>query len=55
MEEADIQGLRDAGLSDAKIYYVVELAGLFNLTNRLTSAYGMRLDEDFVTAIEPQN
>lgn len=55
MEEADIPALRDAGLSDAKIYYVIELAGLFNVTNRLTSAYGMRLDDDFLASIAPKS
>lgn len=55
MEEADIQALRDAGLSDEKIYYVIELAGVFNLTNRMTSGYGMRPDDDFMAAIAPRS
>lgn len=54
MEAADIQALRDAGLSDAKIYYVIELAGVFNLTNRMTSGYGMRPDDEFMAAIAPK-
>lgn len=51
MEAADVQALRDAGLSDEKIYYVIETAGVFNLTNRMTSGYGMRPDDDFMVAI----
>ena len=53
MEAADIQALRDVGISDAKIYYIIELAGVFNLTNRMTSGYGMRPDDDFMAAIVP--
>ncbi|MEJ7935939.1 peroxidase-related enzyme [Sphingobium sp. AN558] len=53
-EQADMRLLRDAGLDDETIYYVVELAGLFNLTNRTTAAYGMRPDDDFVREIAPR-
>lgn len=54
MEQADIRALLEAGVSDTKIYYIIELIGLFNLTNRLTSAYGMRLDDDFMESISPK-
>lgn len=53
LEAADIAMLRAAGLDDEEIYYVVELAGLFNMTNRTTAAYGMRPDDDFMAAITP--
>lgn len=53
IEAADIQLLRDAGLDDEEIYYVVELVGLFNMTNRTTASYGMRPDDDFKKAIVP--
>jgi uncharacterized peroxidase-related enzyme len=53
MEAADIQALRDAGLSDAKIYYVIELIGVFNLSNRMASGYGMRPGDDFMASIAP--
>lgn len=53
MEAADVQALRDAGLSDEKIYYVIETASVFNLTNRMTSGYGMRPDDDFMASIAP--
>lgn len=53
MEASDVQSLRDVGLSDEKIYYVIELAAVFNLTNRMTSGYGMRPDAEFMKAISP--
>lgn len=53
MEQADTQRLRDAGLDDETIYYVIEIAGLFNMTNRTTAAYGMRPDDDFMRDIAP--
>ena len=53
LEEADVQGLREAGLSDAKIYYVVQTAAAFNFTNRMTSAFGMRPDDDFLDELGP--
>ena len=53
MEQADLQKLRDVGVPDRKIYYVVELAALFNMTNRLTAGYGMRPDEEFMREIGP--
>jgi uncharacterized peroxidase-related enzyme len=54
MEEADIQQLRNAGLSDAKIYFIIELAAVFNLTNRMTSGYGMRPDDEFMRDSAPK-
>jgi uncharacterized peroxidase-related enzyme len=53
LEEADVQLLRDAGLSDTKIYYVVQTAAAFNFTNRMTSAFGMRPDDDFLDELGP--
>ncbi|WP_340265848.1 peroxidase-related enzyme [Sphingobium mellinum] len=53
MEAADVQSLRDTGLSDEEIYYVIETAAVFNLTNRMTSGYGMRPDDDFMASIVP--
>jgi uncharacterized peroxidase-related enzyme len=51
LEPADLQKLRDVGLSDAKIFYVIELAAMFNFTNRIMSAYGMRPDDEFMREI----
>jgi uncharacterized peroxidase-related enzyme len=53
MEEADMQALRDAGLSEARIYNVVEMAAAFNFTNRMSSGFGMRPDDDFMVRIAP--
>jgi len=53
IEQSDVQQLRAAELGDETIYYVVELVGLFNMTNRTTAAYGMRPDDDFMSAITP--
>lgn len=39
--EADRQGLRDNGFSDADIWDISEVAGFFNMTNRVASATGM--------------
>lgn len=54
LEAADLQALRDVGISDRKIYFIVEMAALFNLTNRLTAGYGMRPDDSFMERIAPQ-
>ena len=53
MEQADMQVLRNAGLSEARIYNVIELASAFNMTNRMTSGFGMRPDDDFMDEIAP--
>ncbi|WP_340267970.1 peroxidase-related enzyme [Sphingobium mellinum] len=53
MELADLQKLRDAGISDRKIYYIVEMASMFNMTNRLTSGFGQRPDDEFIAEIAP--
>ncbi|WP_340265751.1 peroxidase-related enzyme [Sphingobium mellinum] len=55
MEPADLQKLRDVGISDEKIYYIIEMAGMFNLTNRMTSGYGMRPDDEFMQDIAPRD
>jgi uncharacterized peroxidase-related enzyme len=54
LEPADIQKLRDVGLSDAKIFYVIELTAMYNFTNRIMSAYGMRPDDEFMAGIVPR-
>jgi uncharacterized peroxidase-related enzyme len=55
LEQADIQALRDVGLIDAKIFYIIEIAAMYNLTNRLAAAYGMRTDDDFMAATAPSD
>jgi len=41
IEEADRQGLRDAGFSDRDIWDIANVAGFFNMTNRVASATAM--------------
>jgi|tagenome__1003787_1003787.scaffolds.fasta_scaffold20873154_2 uncharacterized peroxidase-related enzyme len=48
LEEADVRVLRDAGVSDEKIFFIVQTVAAFNFTNRWTSAYGMRPDDGYM-------
>lgn len=41
VEEADRQHLRDAGFSDRDIWDIANVAGFFNMTNRVASATAM--------------
>ena len=54
LEPTDLQKLRDVGLSDAKIFYVIELAAMYNFTNRVMSAHGMRPDDEFMAETAPR-
>ncbi len=54
LELADLQKLREVGLSDAKIIYVIEIAAMYNFTNRIMSAYGMRPDDEFMAETAPR-
>jgi uncharacterized peroxidase-related enzyme len=40
--EADRQALRDVGFSDRDIWDIANVAGFFNMTNRVASATDMR-------------
>ena len=53
LEPADLDEMRKFGLSDAKIFYVIEMAAMYNFTNRIMSAYGMRPDDEFMAKITP--
>jgi uncharacterized peroxidase-related enzyme len=50
MEEADLEPLRAVGLTDEAILEAVEIAALFNLTNRLTNAIGIRPNPEYFSA-----
>lgn len=39
--EADLQPLRDVGLDDHQICELVQVVGMFNMTNRVSTALGM--------------
>lgn len=47
MEREDLQPLRDVGLSDETIFEVAQVAGMFNLTNRMANALGWKPNEAF--------
>lgn len=53
LEAADLQKLREASLSDTEIFYVIETAAMYNFTNRIMSAYGMRPDDEFMAETAP--
>lgn len=40
MTEADLEPLRDLGLTDEQILELVQVVGMFNMTNRVSSALG---------------
>ncbi|MDH3669185.1 MAG: peroxidase-related enzyme [Paracoccaceae bacterium] len=42
--EADMNGLREAGLSENEILETVQIVAIFNATNRLNSGLGIKVD-----------
>ena len=47
MEEADIQHLRDVGLTEEDAWDVAEVAAMFNFSNRMAAATGMRPNAEY--------
>jgi uncharacterized peroxidase-related enzyme len=47
IEEVDRQALRDVGFSDRDIWDIANVAGFFNMTNRVASAVDMRPNDDY--------
>ena len=47
IEEADRQALRDTGFSDRDIWDIANVAGFFNMTNRVASATAMQPNEEY--------
>ena len=47
VEEPDRQALRDAGVSDRDIFDIANVAGFFNMTNRVASATGMQPNPEY--------
>lgn len=45
--EEDRQGLRDAGFSDRDIWDIANVAGFYNMSNRVASATDMRPNEEY--------
>lgn len=42
--EADLDKLRDAGLTEAEIFEAVQIVAIFNATNRLNAGLGVKVD-----------
>jgi uncharacterized peroxidase-related enzyme len=47
VEEDDLEPLRDAGLDDHEIMEAVQVIGMFNMTNRISSALGFVPNEEY--------
>ena len=47
INEEDRQKLRDVGFSDRDIWDIANVAGFFNMTNRVASAVAMRPNEEY--------
>jgi uncharacterized peroxidase-related enzyme len=47
IEDADLQRLRDVGLDEEAVFEAIEIAALFNFTNRVASAIGSHPDPEF--------
>lgn len=47
IEETDRQTLRDAGFTDRDIWDIANVAGFFNMTNRVASATDMRPNDEY--------
>jgi len=47
IEEPDRQALRDVGFSDRDIWDIANVAGFFNMTNRVASAIAMKPNEEY--------
>ncbi len=49
MDEADRQGLRDAGFTDRDIWDIASTAAFFNMSNRVAAAVDMRPNDEYHT------
>ncbi|MEE4188240.1 MAG: peroxidase-related enzyme [Roseobacter sp.] len=47
IEEGDRQRLREVGFTDADIWDIANVAGFFNMTNRVASATAMKPNDDY--------
>lgn len=47
IEEPDRQGLRDVGFSERDIWDIANVAGFFNMTNRVASATAMHPNDEY--------
>jgi uncharacterized peroxidase-related enzyme len=51
--EADLQPLRDVGLDDHQICELVQVVGMFNMTNRVSTALGMVPNAEYHSQARP--
>ncbi len=51
--EADLQPLREVGLDDHQICELVQVVGMFNLTNRVSTALGMVPNAEYHSQARP--
>lgn len=47
VDAEDLQPMRDAGLNDHEIIEAVQVIGMFNMTNRISSALGFAPNEEY--------
>jgi uncharacterized peroxidase-related enzyme len=47
MQESDLTALRDAGLDDHEVWDVIEIASMYNFTNRLALGLGQQPNEEY--------
>jgi uncharacterized peroxidase-related enzyme len=47
VSEADVQALRECGLTEEDVWDVAEVAAMFNFSNRMASASGMRPNAEY--------
>jgi uncharacterized peroxidase-related enzyme len=47
MQETDLHALRDVGLTDDEVWDVVEIASMYNFTNRMALALGQQPNEEY--------
>jgi alkylhydroperoxidase family enzyme len=47
MQESDLRALRDVGLTDHEVWDVVEIASMYNFTNRMALALGQQPNEEY--------
>ncbi|GGK21462.1 alkyl hydroperoxide reductase AhpD [Deinococcus malanensis] len=55
MTQADLVPLREAGLSDPQILELVQVIGMFNMTNRVSSALGFLPNAEYHTQGRPKS
>jgi len=47
IEESDRNALREVGFTDHEIWDLINVAGFFNMTNRVASAVDMRPNDEY--------